>query len=285
VNGTSRNPGQPLDQRSFDAWLADDAAPRLRLRSAALRMGSGGTPVVTHCALIGRKAGAALVADDAYAGAHAVEKVARLADSPSTGAAMLMSLAMKASRFDPTTPGVAGSVEAFADYVYKITDCPLFFHAIIDHITPQLDGSWESIIDHIIGCYDDVGPEDIDDLRQSFRTIAAAASSNPATNQTTNLFCQSTLKVDDIIDVYLYHSEVKMVSTIHHGGKHEPDSLSNHADLDICRIQLRFDAAGWPAQAERVHQMTQQSLRQWLEGGSTPAGGLPANWSPGRWSG
>lgn len=278
-----RTAAQPFDQGSFDAWLADDAPPRPQPRSASLRMGGFAVPVVANSALAGNNAQWALAADDAYARAAEGERVARLAQSPTTGAAMLLNLAMTQSQYDPSTPAAAGSAAAFSRYVAKILECPLFSALLDDHVTPGFGGGWNDVIERIVGYYEGIAPEDIATLRGSLQTIAAAASSNPSTNETTNLFSQATLKVTDTVDVYLYHTFVQMVSTVQHGGKHEPDTVSNQAGLDLYRVHLRFDSARWASQAEKVHQMTQQSLRDWLAGSSTPAGGLAANWSPGRW--
>ena len=93
------------------------------------------------------------------------------------------------------------------------------------------------------------------------------------------MFSQATLNAASEVDVYMYHTYVQMKTTVHHGGKHEPDTVSNQTSLSLYRVQLRFDSSQWPSQAAQVHQMTDQSLREWLSN-SSPQGSLVTGWAP-----
>lgn len=273
-------------QGAFDAWLAANspgakaAKQPLAPAVAALAAALSSTPVVINSALTGANAQGALAADNAYVGAAPADAVAKLQESPATGCTMLLTLAREQSGYDPAVPAQAGSVQAFFGYVNQVLVCPLFSTILNDHIAPGFSGSWSDVINQIVGYYQGIPERELDTLRQSLTTIAAAASSSPSTNQTMNMFSQATLNVDASIDVYLYHTFVQMATTVHRGGKHEPDRVSNQAALSLYRVRLRFDSARWPAQAAQVHQQTQQSLSDWLVSNSTPSGSLPANWHP-----
>jgi hypothetical protein len=273
-------------QDSFDAWLAANAPGGKRTRQplhpgvASLAAAMSRTPVVIGSALTGANAQQALAADNAYVSAAPADAVARLQQSPATGCTMLLTLAREQSGYDPAVPAQVGSVQAFFSYVNQLLLCPLFSTILNDHITPGFSGGWSSMIDQITGCYEGIPAREIDTLRQSLLTIAAAASSSPSTNETMNMFSQATLNVDADIDVYMYHTFVQMMTTVQQGGKHEPDTVSNQASLSLYRIRLRFDSANWPNQAAQVHQQTQQSLSDWLANNSTPSGSLSADWHP-----
>lgn len=275
-----------FDQTAFDRWLVANSpghgGARLPLspQVASLAAALATTPVVIDSALTGAYAQQALEADNAYVHAPPSEAVAKLQESPATGCSMLLTLAREQSGYDPASPAQLGSVQAFYDYVNQILLCPLFTTILNDHIEPRFSGGWSQVIDQIVGFYEGIPAREVDALRQSLTTIAAAASSNPSTNQTMNMFSQATLNVDEQIDVYVYHTFVQMVTNVHKGGKNEPDTVSNQAALSLYRVRLRFDSANWPPQAEKVHEQTEQSLSDWLANNSTPPGSLPPDWHP-----
>ncbi|MCE8006324.1 hypothetical protein [Aestuariivita sp.] len=272
-------------QDDFDRWLAANTAggntgemdPALRLLGSLAE----GTPVVLNSTLTGAHSQQALEKDAAYSSAPAGDPaIEALKQSPATGASMIMTLAQAQSGYNPSDPAQLGSASMFVAYVNQVLQCPLYSAAINDLIQLDLQGSWDKAIDQIVSYYVGIPQRDLDTIRQSLVTIAAAASSNPSTNQVTNLFAQTTLSAGDDIDAYLYQSNVVMRSTRHSGGKNQPDYTTNQTNMTLHRVQLRFDQANWPDQAANVYAATHQSLADWLAGGSTPTGDLPDNWAP-----
>jgi hypothetical protein len=193
---------------------------------------------------------------------------------------MMLTMARQASGYDPNVPAQTSSVPDFLHYVNQVLLNPIFTTILNDTISPGLSGDWGTAINQIAGYYVGIPAGDIGVITQSLYGIAAAASSNPSTNQTMNMFSQATLNVDSTISVYMYHTCVQMITTVHKGGKHEPDTVSNQTSLSLNRVHLGFNSDQWAAQAANVYQSTQQSLTDWLANNSTPAGSLPANWHP-----
>ncbi len=273
-----------FDQDAFDLWLeANTPGGRVELDPSMMFLATAlaVTPVLSSSALTGSNAQQALQLDSAYSSAEPSEAVEKLQQSPATGCTMLLTLAREKSGYDPTLPAQTGSVQKFLSYVNQVLLCPLFGTILNDHIAPEFSGNWNNVINQIASYYVGIPEGDIDTLKQSLNSIAAAASSNPSTDETLNMFSQATLNVDrNNIDVYMYHTYVQMKTTIHSGGKHEPDKVSNQAFLSLYRVHLSFNSAEWPRQAANVHQQTEQSLSDWLANNSTPTGSLPANWHP-----
>lgn len=276
-----------FDPDAFDRWLeanspsgktrtTQEIKPKVAFTANALVA----TPVVSHSALTGWNAQQVLQLDRAYSNAQPSEAVQKLEQSPATGCTMILTLAREQSGYDPTVPAQTGSVEKFLSYVNQVLLCPLFRTILNDHIQPGFSGDWNSVIEQIASYYVGIPDDDIYTLKQSLSAIAAAASSSPSTNQTMNMFSQATLNANSDIDVYMYHTFIQMKTTVHQGGKHEPDKVSNQASLSLYRVQLGFNSQEWPGQAEKVHEQTQQSLADWLANNSTPVGSLPTNWSP-----
>ncbi|PWC40157.1 hypothetical protein [Azospirillum sp. TSO22-1] len=281
-----------FDQSAFHAWLRanspsngplslTDEPVLLAQQALTLLAAYPDRPVVANGILSGCGAQSALRLDADYVHARpGNDAVAALQRSPVTGCSMLLTLAREKSGYDPSVPAQAGSLAMFFNYVNQILKCPLFSQVLNDHIAPTFSGDWNNTINQIIGYYVGIPDYDLSALRQSLVNVAAAASSNPSTNQTLNVFSQSTINVNADTRVYLYSTNVQMVTTVTSGGKHEPDRVSNQANLSLYRVQMRFDAAQWPAQAAAVYGETQQSLADWLAFGSTPSGSLPSDWHP-----
>jgi hypothetical protein len=281
-----------FNQSAFDAWLEANArsSEPLSLEKGTVSLvhevrsllaTSIDRPVVSNGILSGSGAQDALHRDAVYVNATpGNNSVAALRQSPVTGCSMLMTLARKKSGYDPSVPAQAGSLTMFFNYVNQILLCPLFSVVLNDHIAPAFSGDWNNAINQIMSYYVGIPESDLYVLRQSLVNVAAAASSNPSTNQTLNLFSQSTINVGAEVAVYLYCSNVQMVTNVSHGGKNQPDRVSNQANFSLYRIKLVFSSAQWPAQAPAVYAETQQSLADWLSFGSTRTGSLAADWHP-----
>jgi hypothetical protein len=241
---------------------------------------TAGQPTIINGALVGPDAQSALALDQDYINATGANRLTKLQNSPATGCVKLITLARLASGYNAATPAAAGSSQMFLSFVNQILICPLFTQIINDTLTPSFSGSWSTVIDQIASYYVGLAPNDLAAIRDSLAVVGHAASSNPATNQTYNVFAQATLSAASEIDVFMYFTYVQMRTTVHHGGKHEPDTVSNQANMTLYRAKLRFNSAAWPEQAAQVEQKSNESLHGWLNSVSTPKGNVAPGWHP-----
>ncbi|MBN3845584.1 MULTISPECIES: hypothetical protein [Burkholderiaceae] len=244
---------------------------------------ANGQPVVSNGKLVGPNAQQVLNADQAVARARASgqpqQLQASLAASPATGCAMAMSLAQRASGFNPSSPAAAGNLNGFLAYVGQLLQCPLFSAQLKDEVTPNMSGDWNSVINQIVGYYVGIAAQDLQDIRAGLWSLAQAASSTPSTNETQNLFTQNTLNAGADLQVYLYQSFIDMRTDVQHGGKHSPDTVTNNASLQLWRTILRFDSQHWPAYAPVIMSQTDATLQSWLNDTTTPQGPVKVNWN------
>ena len=225
----------------------------------------------------GSAAAQAMSLDAAYRQSNSL---ADLQASPATGAAQLMTLAMQRSGYDPSNPATAGSVTAFNNYVAQVLTCPLFSTILNDTISPLFSGSWPSIVSQMASYFEGIADSDLSILEASMLQLGNAASSQQSTLASLNLVAQSAINMEGVaIDVFIYQTFIKMIATVHRGGKREPDTISNQAWMQLHRVKLSFDAVGWPALAVIVQKETDSTLKSWADANSpltstTPTCGL-----------
>ncbi|WP_027820911.1 hypothetical protein [Paraburkholderia bannensis] len=281
----NRHPREADPARAIAGAIAV-ASPQLLVTQAHIERlvaGANGQPVVSNGKLVGPNARQALAADlavcHARAGSDKSLQQASLAASPATGCAMVMSLAQRASGFNPSSPAAAGNLNGFLAYVSQLLQCPLFSAELKDEVAPNMSGDWNSVINQIVGYYAGIADQDTQDIRAGLWSLAQAASSTPSTNETQNLFTQNTLNAGTDLRVYLYQSYIDMRTDVEHGGKHSPDTVTNNASLQLWRTILRFDSQRWPAYAPLIANETDASLQSWLNDTTTPQGPVKVNWN------
>ncbi len=195
--------------------------------------------------------------------------LADLQASPATGAAQLMTLAMQASGYDPSNPAAVGSATVFNRYVADVLRCPLFWTILNDTVSPSFSGSWPSIVGQMASYFEGIAASELSILEASMLRLGNAASSTPSTWDSLNLMAQSAINVEgSTIDAFIYQTSIQMITTVHKGGKHEPDTVSNQAYMGLHRVKLGFDTARWAAQAAVVQRETSSSLKSWADANS-----------------
>lgn len=279
-----------VDVESFKEWVARNSSAGIvtanyetlhsLLETATLAQGQ---PVVSNGRLVGPGAQEALLADQnvqqARASGDEQAVLNALAVSPATGCAMVLTLAMQASGYNPASPAAAGNLAGFASYVQQVLLCPVFSAQINDRVQLNTQGDWNSVINQIVSYYVGIAASDLDHIRSGLLSLAQAASSNPSTNQTENLFVQNTLNAGSQLVVYMYQSFVQMNTTVQSGGKHSPDTVTNNAQLALSRVVLVFNSGSWPAYSLIIMPHTSASLEDWLNNTTTPQGSVAVNWT------
>ena len=72
----------------------------------------------------------------------------------------------------------------------------------------QKTSDWNTLIDSIAGTFEGIMDKDKGAIVSSLKQLAKAASSKMSTKQTTQVFTQNTINVDNVISYYLYSSQV-----------------------------------------------------------------------------
>jgi hypothetical protein len=253
------------------------------MRDPELAAAAPGQPVVSNGKLVGPNAQAALnqdwVIQQARASGNSDQLHQALQAGPATGCAMVLTLAMQASGFNPADPANAGNFNGFQNYSSEVLQCPVFSQMIRDAVQPGMSGDWGSVVNQILSLYVGIAPNDLQHIQSGLMSMAQAASSNPSTVQTQNLFVQNTLNAGNQLIVYMYQSVVRMVTNVQSGGKHSPDTVTNNAGMQLFRTVLAFNTGAWPAYAHVIMDKTTASLNDWLNNTTTPQGTIPVNWN------
>lgn len=280
-----------MTMMTLDQWVKNIHQPEVNpvayqalLPAFVAQAETAAPPVVINSKLVGSRAQSALESDAAYVNARRSgdNQAAgqQLAQSPATGCAMIISLAQSASGYNPSAPSQAGDTQGFLAYLQQLLACPLFSTEINDQVKLNWSADWGTIVDNILGYYKGIADKDLATIRNSLWTIANAAASSSNTNQSENLFVQSTINTDESIKVYIYKSFVLMRRDVHKGsGKNAPTYVENQAHFELYRTVLVFDAAKWPQYATMIMAETDASLSSWLADNSSPKGTVQVNWN------
>jgi hypothetical protein len=177
------------DIASFERWVAANSgrSARSRARAAAdsasaaglgaaphlvsLATAAGEPPLVSHSLLVGTNAGQALTQDQAVEAARraggADSQPARqaLAASPATGCAMVLTLAQRASGFNPASPAAPGNVDGYLAFVGQVLLCPAFAPLVRDQVAPGMSGDWTSVVEQIASYYVGLAPQQLAEIR------------------------------------------------------------------------------------------------------------------------
>jgi hypothetical protein len=281
-----RDINMEVDTAKFAEWVERNAAPSPHHRSETIVMGLAnavGSPIVANSKLVGPNAQDALARDMDVQRARASNNSQlfreTLASSPATGCAMVMSLAIQASGYNPSSPAATGNFSGFNAYVDQIVQCPVFSIRVRDAVNPTMSGDWNAIVHQIASEYVGISSDDLSHIVAGLYSLAQAASSTPGANETQTLFVQNTLNAGAGITLYMYWSHVQMVTNVQSGGKHSPDTVTNNASLTLYRNVLQFNSGAWPSYAPIIIPKTAASLQGWLNDTTTPQGPVPVNWT------
>ncbi|NEO43356.1 MAG: hypothetical protein F6K55_04190 [Moorea sp. SIO4A3] len=267
-----------------NSWCAmNDPANVLRVRGEEpvfFRSGFSGipNPVVSGGAVTGDGLQDALDKDKAFQGfmPPAGENptmdqydnlLAIFRSNPGTGCTTVMDMARIAAGFNPLNPDLKDNEKAFDDYVGRIMSAPFFF--LNDSSRTEYhrgEKSWNLAVNDIVNLYEGIEKNSKDQIRKSIINMTQAAASRKNTRQTKSLFAQSTLNLENEIQVYIYSSNISLIEN--KGRK----STSRQTDISIVKARLTFYKNLWPSYAQIVMNRHVKMIDAWVKDNTTQPG-------------
>ncbi|MCL2225442.1 MAG: hypothetical protein FWB96_10805 [Defluviitaleaceae bacterium] len=219
------------------------------------------------------KSGDAIKKDDAEMQAAIdsgeLEKLVKVfQEKPLIGCTSVLSMARKASKYDPNGDiNNSKNSERFKDYIKRVVDAPFFHLTMSEYSTyHRKEKNWDAAIDEIANLYDGVSADDKNKIRDSIKLLAKTAASNTNTKSSNNLFAVSTINSptkSDVINIFLYSSFIQMEESESKG------SHSMQSDVTINRIALDFHISAWKPLAAKVAAKHIRLVDDWLEDNKT----------------
>lgn len=189
-------------------------------------------------------------------------------NNPSSGCTSLMDMARVAAGFDPTEPFNDDNLVKFRNYLKRVANCPLMTINYADTVSYDKKVSdWNDAIKGMVDLFEGIETSQKNKIKDSLINLTKCALSHTKTEQSTTLFTQSTINVDNSgLYFYAYYSSVKIVA----------DKKKGHTvvqnKFNISRIKLRFYTEYWPSYAEKVMNAHVKSFDNWLNDNNTPDG-------------
>lgn len=209
-------------------------------------------------------------------GAAAAKSNTDWATNPALGAANLAQIAMRAAGYDPTNLDMNDKANAakFDTFRQKLAQCPLFITKYAEKQTlEQKTSDWNDLIDNIASTFEGIMSKDKGAIVSSLKQLAQAASSKMSTKQTTQVFTQNTINVDNVISYYLYSSQVSFEEQKGKGFH------TRQSDFVVWKLRLEFQTELWPDWWERVKKAFDGDMNDWLGDTTTQnTGDQPINW-------
>lgn len=281
-----------LDARGLEAWCRSNT-PRVRGARASLTrthlaalthlveiVDSGATSTVSDATLVGNDAASATntslqakqnLPTDGSPPNQSNPFVEAFANAPAAGATTLLDMARISTGFDPLNPALDENVAAYVRYINQVLANPMFHLELADKRSLQIrEQDFNKLIRDIADLFDGIQAEDESKIKDSLTKLAEAATSYKDTRQSTDLFIQNAMQVDDgDVQIYIYYSTVTMVV---HDGK----STTKQTDYTVNRTRLKFQKEFWnDITAAAVAQHHFKDLSDWLVGNSTRRGDDP----------
>ena len=194
-------------------------------------------------------------------GAAAAKSNTDWASNPALGAANLAQIAMRAAGYDPTNLDMEDKANAanFDTFRKKLAQCPLFITKYAEKQTLKQETSdWNKLIDNIAGTFQGIMDKDKGAIVSSLKQLAKAASSKMSTKQTTQVFTQNTINVDNVISYYLYSSQVSFEEKTGKGFH------TRQSDFVVWKLRLEFQTELWPEWWKRVKETFDGDMNNWL---------------------
>ncbi|WP_289045446.1 hypothetical protein [uncultured Olleya sp.] len=196
--------------------------------------------------------------------------------NPALGAANLAQIAMRAAGYDPTNLDMEDKANAanFNLFRKKLSECPLFITKYAEKQTlNESTSDWNDLIDSIADTFEGIMAEDKTAIVGSLKKLAKAASSKMSTKQTTQVFTQNTINVDDNLSYYLYSSQVSFEEEKGKGFH------TRQSDFVVWKLRLEFQTELWPEWWERVKKTFDGDMDNWLDDTTTKnTGDEPIVW-------
>lgn len=194
-------------------------------------------------------------------------------NNPSSGCTSLMDMARVAAGFDPTEPFNDDNLVKFRNYLKRVANCPLMTINYADTVNyDKKESNWDDAINGIVDLFEGIESNQKNKIKDSLVNLTKCAISHTKTEQSTTLFTQSTINVDNNgLYFYAYYSSVKIVA----------DKKKGHTvvqtKFNISRIKLRFYTEYWSSYAEKVMDAHVKSFEDWLNENNTKNGGSKPN--------
>ncbi|MFH7243776.1 MAG: hypothetical protein ACHWZW_13100 [Spirulina sp.] len=192
--------------------------------------------------------------------------------SPLTGCTTVMDMARIKAGYNPLSPDFDGNKSAFDDYVSRIMQSPFFF---LDYSSRtdyhKEEQNWDQAISGIADLYEGIESGSKDSIVKSLAAMAQAAASRKNTKNTQNLFAQSTISINDKIEVFIYSSLVEMEESQSKG------SDSKQTDMTIIKAKLTFYSTMWPSYAQMVLGHHIKLTSDWLDENTLKSGSETTN--------
>ena len=193
-------------------------------------------------------------------------------DNPATGCTTVMDMARIAAGFNPLSPELESNQKAFDDYVTRIMRAPFFFLNTSSRTDYQRgEKNWDVVINSIVDLYEGIESQSKQEIKKSLISMARAATSRTNTRQTKNLFAQSTIDLEEEIQVYIYSSTISLEESERKG------STSKQTDIAIIKARLTFYKNLWPSYAQTVMNRHVKLVNDWLDENTTKPGIQPIN--------
>lgn len=260
-----------LDEKGnhpMDAWLA--------VNDPALHASIKHVPMVASFLAVTDQELAPSMSSLTGPGAAAAKSNTDWATNPALGAANCAQIAMRAASYDPTNLDMAdkANAAAFDNFRSKLAGCPLFITKMAEKQTlEQKTSDWNDLIDSIANTFTGIMDKDKSAITDSLKALAKAASSKMSTKQTTQVFTQNTVNVDDVISYYLYSSKVTFEEEKGKGFH------TRQSSFVVWKLRLQFQIDLWPDWWEKIKEKFDGDMGKWLGDTTTKnKGEQPINW-------
>lgn len=253
---------------AVDEWL-NEASYQPTFTAAA---DAPSTPVVSSAAVLGPKLAAARATYARYKSAPVPLKESTFKECLAEGAANILNIAAKRTHYIPGNITDPLAKEKFEAYLNKVQTAP-YFTTLLSRTVEVTNKSkdFNALIDAVADTFVGIADEDKKGVINSLGKLAKIAASTKETRQTEDLFLQSTIYVDNEIDLFIYNSHVEMKSD------EEKGSTTSQSLFRIRTLKIRLLKGVFTRNSEKIRQETDQSADEWGEDNDSEEGGLKTN--------
>jgi len=249
----------------------------LAVLEGLIEAAEGATHTVSGATLVGNEAQSALgsslqtkqnLPTDGSNPADSNPFIDAFVKAPAAGATTMLDMARISTGFDPLDPALDENVAAYQAYINEVLKNPMFHLEMADKRTLQVkEQDFNKLIRDIADLFDGIKSEDESKIKDSLVKLAEAATSTKDVRQSTDLFVQNAVQVDDgDVKVYIYYSTVSMIV-------HEGKSTTKQTDYTVMRTRLKFQSEFWnEITAATIAQRHFKDLSDWLDGNTTRSG-------------
>ena len=253
---------------AVDEWL-NEASYHPTISAAA---GAPATPVVCTAAVLGPKLAAARATYAKYKAAPAPLKESTFKECLSEGAANILNIAAKRTKYIPGNITDPLAKEKFEAYLNKVQTAPYSTTLLSRTVKVENQSKdFNALIDAVADTFVGIADEDKKGVINSLGKLAKIAASTKETKQTEDLFLQSTLYVGDEIEVFIYNSHVEMKSDESKG------STTSQSLFLVRTLKIRLLKGVFTRNSEKIRQETDKGTDEWGEDNSSPEGNLKTN--------